>query len=217
VIIPIDERVRTVFNLNQMNTANFLNYIYPQCFALHQPIQNTVDSDSNIDGNSNSNSNRKNAFSLGIIPRFRRIPLSASQIDSHGIYLFDDTLNTYFYVGKNCSPTLLSQIFSNGNGSESNENENENKNKEETIKFSDIGPTTQILFNYASKTGSEIGNLFEKILRRNRHQFGKIYIFKETQPQRQYFFARLIADKHQFYDSYLGFVSHLHREINKES
>ena len=97
-----DERVQAHQLLTNMSVEKSLRYIYPQMFLIH-------DMDSNA-GMPSENGEAKTAGRNKIVlPNSAN--LSVDRMTSNGIFLLDNGVDMYLWVGRSCDPAVISALF----------------------------------------------------------------------------------------------------------
>lgn len=102
-----DERCQAFFNINQMWLDKSKSFIYPTLLSLHDMQSSagypTEDSTNESPGNACAGSNRI------VLPG--ALPLTIDSLSSDGIYLVDNGIEFYLWVGRQSNSTLVNAIF----------------------------------------------------------------------------------------------------------
>ena len=99
-----DERVHAMQRLNNMDVTDSKNFVYPRMFSLHNmsssaglPSANGAD-DEKVSG--------KNRIELPSV-----LDLTIDRLASNGIFLLDNGLDMFLWVGRSSDPAILNSLF----------------------------------------------------------------------------------------------------------
>eukprot|EP00536_Pseudo-nitzschia_multiseries_P012386 jgi/Psemu1/320236/estExt_fgenesh1_pm.C_4710001 len=103
-----DERLQAFFNINQMWLNKSKSYVYPPLFPLHDMQPNAGypsedDSDDVLPEDSFAGRNRV------LLPT--PLPLTIDSLTSDGIYLVDNGVEFYLWVGRQANATYVNELF----------------------------------------------------------------------------------------------------------
>jgi len=97
-----DERVQAHQLLSNMSVEQSLRYVYPQMFSIH-----------NMDSNAGMPSDSVAAKTAGrnsiLLPKVAN--LSVDRLSSNGIFLLDNGVDMYLWVGRSSDPAVTSALF----------------------------------------------------------------------------------------------------------
>ncbi|GMF11280.1 unnamed protein product [Phytophthora lilii] len=102
--LNVDERTFLQYELNNMPVELSRVFIYPRMFALHNMAPEVglpaADDESSAEGASSKSI---------VLPPV--INLSIERLQCDGVFLLDDTLSLYLWVGRSAPPELLESLF----------------------------------------------------------------------------------------------------------
>lgn len=173
--ILIDERIVAFSQIQEMSARSICLYSYPQLFNLTH-MEEEIEEE---------NQTR--------YPLPAMNSLSASRIDSSGMYLLNDGVNIYIWIGREVPSDALQAMF----GVDSIEK---------------ITLDTQPHPDVNTPLGLRYSNIFHEI-RKHRNRNGQIRVMRDRDPSEHLFFARLIEDKSNTAASYVDYLCALHRDI----
>jgi len=175
---PIDERIWHTHNLMRNTPARIIQYCYPDLYALHDmepPIQDGDDSE---------------------YPVPPKLPASSRVIENTGIFMIDDGINIFFWVGSAVSAEVVQSIFS--------------------VESADkITIETRVRPNLGTELGARVASILN-VLNTRRAFHGCIRVFKERDAADALFFSRLIEDRYSSQRSYSEHLCFLHEEITQK-
>ena len=102
-----DERVHAMHRLNGMDVGDSKHFIYPRMFSLHDMSasaglpSNTVPSDDN----------RKKVAGHDRIELPRVLNLTVDRLASNGIFLLDNGVDMFLWLGRSSDPAILNSLF----------------------------------------------------------------------------------------------------------
>ncbi|KAL9654743.1 hypothetical protein ABK040_008540 [Willaertia magna] len=210
--VALDKKIYSFFLLMKMSAKQLMYFCYPRLIALHQlTFTDEVDED-----------NQSNAIPITTDFDGSRYPfppiltLSASQVNSNGIYLLFDGNDLLFWVGNHASKELVTDLFG--------------VSDIQDIHLQSCRPTISILSN--DKMDDTIPNApfvnkVRFILKELLPQgivYGHIYVYRESaEGNDTSFFIRLTEDKfgsgmssNPVDKSYTDYLCILHREVLKQ-
>jgi protein transport protein SEC24 len=173
--VLLDERICHLHQMNEMTNKNIMLYCYPQLFDLTNMGEPLVDSDGTE------------------YPLPAMLSLSASRIDSTGIYLLNDDINIYIWIGREASAENVSAIF-------------------QVDSFEHITPETMPNPDLNTTIGERFSRILNEI-RKNRNRYGQLRVMRDRDPTENMFFARLIEDKSTTAVTYVDYLCNVHRDI----
>lgn len=176
--ITVDERYAAMYAIVNMGGEHILQYCYPQLFALHDmepPVRDPSDN--------------------SLLPLPRRLPLTASRVEAHGIYLLEDSINTYIWVGRSAAPEHIQAIF----GVQS---------------VDEIGVQAVPRPDLSTELGRRFADITEE-LRKGRYRNGPFRVFKDQDASENQFFMRLIEDRVGNAPSYVEELCTVHKDIQQ--
>jgi len=101
-----DERTQAFFNINQMWLNKSKSYIYPPLFSLHDMQPNAgYPSEEDTDDNEDSLAGRDRV----VLPS--ALPLTIDSLSSDGIYLVDNGIDFYLWIGRAANPNCVNDLF----------------------------------------------------------------------------------------------------------
>lgn len=166
--IAIDERISFIFNLSRISIEKLIHFSYPLLFSLINMPDKVI------------------AFDKLEYPLPPQLNLSASKITQDGLYLLNDSKNTYLWIGKKCPKDYLDSLFN--------------------LPFDDIKSDTSLNIDH-----SEFSNRFMDILKELSCQ--KLFICKSGQME-SVFYSKLIEDRVvSGTQSYVEYLCYIHKEI----
>ncbi|CAH0476684.1 unnamed protein product [Peronospora belbahrii] len=188
--LAVDERTFLQYELNNMPVELSRVFIYPQMFALHNmppevglPTRE-VQTVEGIDG--------VDATSV-VLPSILNLSIERLQCD--GLFLLDDTLSLYLWVGRSASPELLESLF----GVSSMEGV-------DCSQLKLLAPHDDI---------SHRVNSILSAIRSERLPYQNVVIMREGDPAEGRYFWKLVEDRASFpggsysYSEYLGQISRM--------
>lgn len=189
-----DERVQAHHLINQMWTSTSKSFVYPRLFAVHEmdpdvgyPSEEKVDEDAE-----NKVAGRNNI----LLPRAQA--LTVDTLSSEGIFLLDNGIDMYVWVGRSADPSRLHSLF----GTSSLENED---------------PTKLTLQTSGDDLSSRVGAIVQGLREYPGDPYvvsSKVQVVKEGDPHMEArFFWFLIEDRASFqggtfsYEDFMSFVN----------
>ncbi|GMF42993.1 unnamed protein product [Phytophthora fragariaefolia] len=104
--LNVDERTFLQYELNNMPVELSRVFIYPRMFALHNmPPEAGLPAEDEAGAESAEDSGAKSI----VLPPV--INLSIERLQCDGVFLLDDTLSLYLWVGRSAPPELLQSLF----------------------------------------------------------------------------------------------------------
>ncbi|KAG7390574.1 hypothetical protein PHYPSEUDO_007514 [Phytophthora pseudosyringae] len=189
--LSVDERAFLQYELNNMPVELSRVYIYPRMFALHNmppEVGLPAAEDEAAEGADGASS----AKSIVLPPV---INLSIERLQCDGVFLLDDTLSLYLWVGRSAPPELLESLF----GVPSMEGVDCNQLK---------------LLAPHDDTSNRVNAILAAI-RAERLPHQNVVIMREGDPAEGRFFWKLVEDRASFpggsysYSEYLGQISRM--------
>jgi protein transport protein SEC24 len=176
--VTLDERAYLLSMFNSIPVILSTPFIYPRMYALHQLPQEagTTDSDGHVK----------------FPPTMR---LSTELLNPEGAFLLEDGHRMFLWLGKNISPTFLSDVFGISGY---------------TVDALHVSELSLLPLN--NDVSTRIQAIIESI-RKNRPAYQSLQIFKQGEPLEQRFFFYLVEDKAQDAMSYVDFLCHIHKQI----
>ena len=98
-----DERIAAHMELNSMYTEDTLSFLHPRLFAIHEMDQQA--------GMPSSDEDDSNTFGRDNILLPSRINLSVESLNSDGVFLLDNGVDSYIWVGRASNPAIVSSLF----------------------------------------------------------------------------------------------------------
>lgn len=175
--ILIDERIVHLSIIQEMGARDICNYTYPRLFNLTHMEEEIVQGENQP-----------------TYPLPSMNSLSASRIDSSGIYLLNDSINTYIWIGREAPTEALQALF----------------NVDSVDK---ITLDTQPHFNLETPLGVRYAKIFNE-LKATSIRNGHVRVIRDRDPSEHMFFARLIEDKTTTAASYVDYLCNLHKDIH---
>ncbi|CEG45436.1 coatomer copii [Plasmopara halstedii] len=188
--LNVDERAFLQYELNNMPVELSRVFIYPRMFALHDMPPEAGLPAAKDEANESDDSGATNSIVLPPV-----INLSIERLQCDGVFLLDDTLNLYLWVGRSVSREILESLF----GISSMEGVDCNQLK---------------LVNPHDDTSIRVAAILSAI-RSERLPYQNVLIMREGDPSEGRFFWRLVEDRASFpggsysYSEYLGQISRL--------
>lgn len=188
--LSVDERAFLQYELNNMPVELSRVFIYPRMFALHNMPPEAGLSASKDEG---ENSVEDVSTSHIVLPPV--INLSIERLQCDGVFLLDDALTLYLWVGRSVPHEILESLF----GISSMEGVDCNQLKLQ-IPHDD--------------TSNRVAAVLSSI-RAERLPYQKVVIMREGDPSEGRFFWRLVEDRASFpggsysYSEYLGQISRM--------
>ena len=99
-----DERVQAHQLLSNMSVEQSLRYVYPQLFAIHD-----MDSTAGLPADPNSGKAKTAGRNNILLPKVAN--LSVERLTSNGIFLLDNGVDMYLWVGRSSDPAVTSALF----------------------------------------------------------------------------------------------------------
>ncbi|TMW66412.1 hypothetical protein Poli38472_004177 [Pythium oligandrum] len=185
-----DERAFLQYQLNNMSVDNSRVFIYPRMFAIHNmppeaglPLpEDQLHSDKPTAG-------KKRV----VLPPV--INLSIERLACDGIFLLEDSLTLYLWVGRSAPPALLSSLFG--------------------LQSMDGVDCRQIKLLAPHDDASQRMHNIVSAIRDDRVPFADLVIMREGDPSEGRFFWKLVEDRASFpggsysYSEYLGQITRL--------
>lgn len=173
--VPIDIRNWHIQMLMSSSCDKVMQYCYPDLYCLSNLPEESHDEFGNI-----------------LIPP--RLISSCSHLDKSGIYLVDDGVGFYIWVGKNANPEKIHSI----------------------IGIYNDGMVDQLRFvpDKNTELGSRVFDIINELSSGRRHH-GTIRVYRDGDID-SYFFSRLIEDRYHSQVSYSEHLCNLHEEISQK-
>ncbi|TDH73446.1 hypothetical protein CCR75_006161 [Bremia lactucae] len=188
--LNVDERAFLQYELNNMPVELSQAYIYPRMFALHNmPPEAGLPA---LEDLAAENAHSATAKSVVLPPV---VNLSIERLQCDGVFLLDDALTLYLWVGRSVSPELLNSLF----GIPSLEGVDCNQLK---------------LMAPHDDTSNRVDAILTSI-RAERLPCQKIVVMREGDPTEGRFFWKLVEDRASFpggsysYSEFLGQISRM--------
>ena len=99
-----DERVQAHQLLSNMSVEQSLRYVYPQLFAIHD-----MDSTAGLPADSSSGKAKTAGRNNILLPKVAN--LNVERLTSNGIFLLDNGVDMYLWVGRSSDPAVTSALF----------------------------------------------------------------------------------------------------------
>jgi protein transport protein SEC24 len=176
--VLLDERITMMSQIQEMGCKNILLYCYPQLFNLTNMDEELIDEDGK-------------PFPLPTLNS-----LSASRLDSSSIYLLNDDINIYIWIGREAPNEALQGLFS----------------IDSIPKFT---LETQPQPDVNTAIGDRYARIFD-VIRKHRTRHGPIKVIRDRDPNEHMFLARLIEDRSTTAPSYVDYLCNLHKEIQNK-
>ncbi|KAL0477627.1 COPII adaptor coat protein sec23/sec24 [Acrasis kona] len=180
--VMLDERINNFNLLMEMPIRSVLMYCYPYLFSLHNMPPSEIVDGYDRDGN---------VIQYALPPQ---LSLTASKIESDGLYLLCDGLNMYWFVGRQCDAGVLSAVF----GVES---------------VDQVDGNALVQPNVDTELGARVKAIVDELNRMSARR-GMVRVIKERDQMETLFYARLIEDRVGHNGT--NYVEHLiwmHKEI----
>jgi len=106
-----DERLQAFFNINQMWLNQSKSFVYPPLFSLHD-MQPNAGYPSSEDDDDDSDDIPEDSFAgrnRVLLPN--ALPLTIDSLSSDGIYLVDNGVDFYLWVGRQANATYVNELF----------------------------------------------------------------------------------------------------------
>lgn len=166
--ISIDERISNIYHLSRITIEKLIPFCYPLLFSLTNMPDKVI------------------SFDKSEYPLPPQLNLSASKISQDGLYLLNDSKNTFIWIGKKCSKEYLDSLFN--------------------LSFEDIKSDSILNIDH-----SEFSNRVLEILSELKCQ--KLIICKSGVNE-SLFYSKLIEDRTvSGTQSYVEYLCYLHKEI----
>ena len=173
--VTTDERSNMIFQILSMPFDNVMKFLYPRMYPLHDLNQIVLGDDGSV-----------------TLPA--TLPLSLNSIKDNGIYLLDNGMTCYLWIGRAISPQWLIDVFGLQN------------------------PTPQDLMNVQVGTPQDNGTSKKVIgvvneLRKNNMYYQQCYVVRQGDPQEAMILPWLVEDKFQTMYSYTNYLGYIHKGI----
>lgn len=188
--LSVDERAFLQYELNNMPVELSRVFIYPRMFALHN-----MPPEAGLPATKDGGENSVEDVSTSHIVLPPVINLSIERLQCDGVFLLDDALTLYLWVGRSVPHEILESLF----GISSMEGVDCNQLKLQ-IPHDD--------------TSNRVAAVLSSI-RAERLPYQKVVIMREGDPSEGRFFWRLVEDRASFpggsysYSEYLGQISRM--------
>jgi protein transport protein SEC24 len=176
--VTTDERSNTIYQLLSMPFENVMKFLYPRMYPLHDLNQIVV--------------NEKD----GSVTLPATLPLTLNSIKENGIYLLDNGLTCYLWIGRGISPQWLVDVFGLS----------QNPNPQELMSLQ-VGAAPQD--NNTSRKVLAVVNS----LRENNIYHQHCHVVRQGDPQEAMILPWLVEDKYQTMYSYTNYLGYLHKGI----
>ena len=198
-----DERVQAMQRLNTISVSDGRSYIYPKMFSIHDMdalAGKMSNSDSNEDENSASIAGRNKV----VLPKV--VNLSVDRLASNGIFLLDNGVDMFMWVGRSVDPAVMSSLF----GLESLEGIDETQvsirsddeiiTSEQCARYSDHGSLSlQVKLRESGSDHASRLHTIVSALRDEKNTIAKVNIVREgDDAKEQRFFWYLVEDRASF-------------------
>lgn len=166
----LDDRVYAMCQMKSLPLDQLIRYIYPD-FYLLDPL--FVDEGDKIDP--------------------PRLQLTAERLDSRSIFLLDNGVNMYIYVGSNANPSTIKNVFG--------------KNS--------VNEIPDVCYNLPNLETPSNESLHEFIsaLNEEKPYNATIQIIRDTSPCRNLFVQHFVDDRNENSLSYYEFLQHLRTQV----
>mmetsp|Transcript_2919 Transcript_2919/g.4880 ORF Transcript_2919/g.4880 Transcript_2919/m.4880 type:complete len:1045 (+) Transcript_2919:75-3209(+) len=173
--VTTDERSNTIYQILSMPFDNIMKFFYPRMYPLHDLGQIVLE----------------NGAVTSLPPT---LPLTLNSIKDSGIYLLDNGMVCYLWIGRAISPQWLIDVFGLQN------------------------PTPQDLMNLQvgatlnNDTSKKVVGAVNKI-RENNIYFQQCYVVRQGDPAEAMILPWLVEDKLQTLHSYTNYLGYIHKGI----
>ena len=173
--VTTDERSNTIFQLLSMPMDNVMKFFYPRLYPIHDLGQIAVEAD-------------------GSVKLPDTLPLTLNSIKDSGIYLLDNGISAYIWIGRAISPQWLIDVFGLQN------------------------PTPQDLMNLQvgasldNPTSKKIMAAIKKI-RDDNIYYQQCYVVRQGDPAEAMILPWLVEDKFQTMYSYTNYLGYIHKGV----
>eukprot|EP00741_Cyanophora_paradoxa_P004787 tig00000829_g4645.t1 len=184
--VRMDDRAYLIHNIMSMSAAFSTHYIYPRMFALH-----------NLPSNVGALAQHGDV----ILPP--TISLSSEKLDADGVFLVEDGLLVFLWIGKQVNPAWLTDVF----GIPSH------------VSIEDVDCSQLRLVQYDNELSQRINNIVRAVrfsLPRGGSVHPVVRILKQRDALESRFFCYLLEDRHQATFSYVEYLCHVHRQIQNK-
>ncbi|ETN18388.1 hypothetical protein PPTG_04013 [Phytophthora nicotianae INRA-310] len=186
--LNVDERTFLQYELNNMPVELSRVFIYPRMFALHNmPPEAGLPEEDQAEGADGGSVN-----SIVLPPV---INLSIERLQCDGVFLLDDTLSLYLWVGRSAPPELLESLFG-------------------VPSMEGVDCSQLKLLAPHDDTSNRVDSILSAI-RAERLPHQNVVIMREGDPAEGRFFWKLVEDRASFpggsysYSEYLGQISRM--------
>ena len=173
--VTTDERSNTIYQLLSMPFDNVMKFFYPKMYPLHDLNQIVMEKDDSVK-----------------LPQ--TLPLTLNSIKDSGIYLLDNGMACYIWIGRGISPQWLVDVFGLQN------------------------PTPQDLMNL--QVGAALDNPTSKkvigavnSIRKGNMYYQQCFVVRQGDPAEAMILPWLVEDKFQTSYSYTNFLGFIHKGI----
>ncbi|RLN48787.1 hypothetical protein BBJ28_00008794 [Nothophytophthora sp. Chile5] len=190
--LNVDERAFLQYELNNMPVELSRVFIYPRMFALHNMPPEAGLPPADDQPSAEGSEGAPSAKSVVLPPV---INLSIERLQCDGVFLLDDTLSIYLWVGRSAPPELLSSLFG-------------------VPSMEGVDCKQLKLLAPHDETSRRIDAILSAI-RAERLPYQNVVIMREGDPSEGRFFWKLVEDRASFsggsysYSEYLGQISRL--------
>jgi len=174
--VTTDERSNIIFQVLSMPFDNMMKFFYPRMYPVHDLNQIVIDKDT------------------GAVTLPASLPLTLNSIKETGIYLLDNGMTCYLWIGRAISPQWLIDVFGLQN------------------------PTPQDLMNL--QVGAALDNpTSQKVIaavnrvRQNNMYHQQCYVVRQGDPAEAMLLPWLVEDKFQTLYSYTNYLGLIHKGI----
>ncbi|KAI9922902.1 hypothetical protein PsorP6_000166 [Peronosclerospora sorghi] len=185
--LSVDERAFLQYELNNMPVELSPVFIYPRMFALHNmPPEAGLPAEKDL----SSEGNEPNSIVLPPV-----ISLSIERLQCDGVFLLDDTLSLYIWVGRSAPSEFLESLFG-------------------IPSLEGVDCSQLKLLMPHDNTSNRVHAILSAI-RLERLPYQKVVIMREGDPAEGRFFWKLVEDRASFpggsysYSEYLGQISRM--------
>jgi len=173
--VTTDERSNTIFQILSMPFDNVMKFFYPRMYPLHDLNQIVVEKE-------------------GSVKLPQTMPLTLNNIKDSGIYLLDNGMACYIWIGRGISPQWLVDVFGLQN------------------------PSPQDLMNL--QVGSALENpTSQKVIaavnsvRKDNMYYQHCYVVRQGDPAEAMILPWLVEDKFQTSYSYTNYLGYIHKGV----
>ncbi|RLN69823.1 hypothetical protein BBJ29_001459 [Phytophthora kernoviae] len=189
--LSVDERTFLQYELNNMPVELSRVFIYPRMFALHNmPPEAGLPA---VEDQPSAEGSKGASVKSIVLPPV--INLSIERLQCDGVFLLDDTLNLYLWVGRSAPPELLGSIFG--------------------IPSMEGVDCSQLKLLAPHDDTSRRVDAVLSAIRAERLSYQNVVIMREGDPAEGRYFWKLVEDRASFpggsysYSEYLGQISRM--------